>query len=168
MHYTRWRSHGDPLKTLRNIGPVTWEYLLSCSVSNEETSCIEWQNGEADGYGFIQVNGSTERAHRVSYKLNYGDFPDEFLVCHHCDNRICINPRHLFLGTVADNNADMVSKGRNTPPCGERNSHSKLTEGDVLLVRGMVGTHSKIAKRFGVTRCTISNIKARRTWRHVA
>lgn len=79
-------------------------------------TCWEW-NGKinAQGYGMLWVNGVEVRAHRVSWLLHYGD-PGALVVCHRCDNPSCVNPDHLFLGTQADNVADMWRKGRASPP----------------------------------------------------
>lgn len=165
-HYWRWWYYGSPLKTKNNKNPVTWEFLLSCSVTNKKTGCIEWQRGQKCGYGAVFVNGRQEAAHRVSYRLNIGPIPRCLFVCHRCDNRPCINPEHLFLGTAKDNNVDAANKGRTAR--GEKNSRAKLTEKDVLAIREMSGSQAQIAKTFGVSQSNIFYIKSRRSWRHIA
>lgn len=126
-----------------------------------------------NGYGIMGIEGENFLAHRLMYELCVGLLlliPEDILVLHRCDNRRCVNPAHLFLGSPADNMADMWAKGRNVigRAKGERNSHAKLTEFAVVSIRRASGTHREIAAQYGVCRVTIGDIKRRKIWRHVA
>lgn len=86
-------------------------------VINEKTDCWEWQGGTNNiGYGFIRDGDRMRTAHRVSYEVhNNTKIPKYMCVCHTCDNPLCVNPQHLWLGTRKQNYDDMVSKGRDKP-----------------------------------------------------
>jgi hypothetical protein len=128
-------------------------------------------------YGYIGVGGGKrngiKRAHRVAYELEVGPIPPGMLVCHKCDTPRCVRPDHLFLGTPADNTADMVRKGRaarDTAPKGEKSPHAKITEAVAIEIRRAFGSANAavIAKRYGVGRGTVWGIWCRRSWRHIA
>src|ERR1700690_3610599 len=116
-----------------------------------------------------------DRGHRASWVINRGKIPDGLLVCHHCDNPICTNPDHLWLGTHKQNNDDKLRKCRqanNIPPVrfGSKNLSSKLKEEQVQEIKRLLDEgHSSygIAKEFGVSKTTILRIKNGVNWSHV-
>jgi len=118
-----------------------------------------------NGYGQVHLDGRTAYAHRVVWELVNGPVPKGAFVLHTCDNRRCVNPAHLWLGTYLDNIHDMTAKLRHAH--GTRNGHAKLTVAEVKSIRRMIGTHTEIAACFGVSQPLVSMIKTGRIWRHV-
>ena len=113
FHYARWWMYGDPLTyKFRTATEKFWDRVQK----REPDQCWLWKGGSANGYGQLagKHNGEYKSflAHRFSYELHYGPIPSGKLIRHHCDNPVCVNPRHLAVGTHADNVADMVTRGR--------------------------------------------------------
>lgn len=128
--------------------------------------CWVWRGAKtSNGYGAFQMGvGNTVRSHRIAYVLSHGAFDDSLVVCHKCDNRECVRPEHLFIGTNADNSADMSRKGRTARFFGSKNGGSKLTETVAVAIYQDPRTNREIAADYGVTSSLISLIRHRKLW----
>ena len=130
------------------------------------TACIEWDKAkDKAGYGVSWLNGKWIRAHRKAYIQNKGEIPDDLVVRHTCDNKACVNPDHLILGTHQDNSTDMVSRDRQAK--GEQVGTSKLTTEIVLIIRSMSGSARQIAAFIGCSPTAVKDIKNKKYWKHV-
>lgn len=131
--------------------------------------CWVWNSTKTrNGYGKFRFGAKKMLAHRMAYEMFVGPIPDGMQVCHRCDNPACVNPEHLFLGTMEDNFQDIIVKQRRV---GEWNGNVRLTEDLVRTIRdayakGGVTTY-ELADQYGVTRPNIGYIVNRKTWRHV-
>jgi len=119
-----------------------------------------------DGYGQIRYEGMQTRAHIASYKMHKGQ-TNGLYVLHKCDQRSCVNPDHLFLGTPQDNIDDMHAKGRNKVLKGEDSTSSKLTTEQVKEIFASSKSRNELAMEYGITPAHVSNIKLRRKWKHL-
>lgn len=151
----------------------------------EKTSdCWNWTGAiQSGGYGSVRVGGRIVKAHRFAYELANGPIPPGLHVCHHCDNRRCVNAAHLFLETDKDNRDDCVKKGRHNSPSGARNWRSrnphtligignpnaKLSIDAIAEIRALWASRSEtqkaLASRFGVSLVTINRVCCKRSWR---
>ena len=128
--------------------------------------CWYWTGATFNtGYGKIGFRDKQLTTHRLSYIINNGEIINGLQVLHSCDNRLCVNPNHLFLGTIQDNMKDMVLKGRQNKAKGENHGHAKLTNSQVYEIRNFKGNQKDIAKKYGVTQQTISKIKNQITYK---
>jgi len=134
-----------------------------------KTGCWNVVSHAPDGRGYPRVkrNRQQMKVHRYSYELAYGSIPDGLFCCHHCDNKQCINPKHLFLGTNADNIQDAARKGRmvQRDQHGEANSNHRLTESDVIAIRAdKTSLRRVLGRKYGVSRQHIGLIKRGKRW----
>lgn len=125
------------------------------------SGCWEWIGAvNGAGYGHLQHRGKKLLAHRLAYEWHYGPIPKGQVVCHRCDNPICANPEHLFLGTQKDNVRDMVRKGRLSNRSGHNNGQAKLSAEQVAAIRAMPRNinMTAVGKTFGVSRNTVKRV----------
>jgi hypothetical protein len=124
---------------------------------------------DKDGYIRFNIGSKTERKryqlHRLVFRAFVGGVHSKQVVMHTCDNPSCINPKHLRVGSHDDNMRDMVEKRRHE--WGSDHYNSKLTEQQVREIRASDEQHKTLAKRYGVSRPTVTNIRARRIWSHL-
>ena len=138
-------------------------------------NCLIWQGtwmGKRNlRYGQIKVKGKSMGAHRYSWMLSHGIIPIGLHVLHHCDNSLCVNPDHLWLGTNLDNISDCVSKGRNRSGRGSQHGKAKLSESIVVKMRELYATgrysHSKMARLFGISKSQSIRTVNKIYWKHV-
>jgi hypothetical protein len=193
-HYYRWKRNGSPTPP-SDDDPQLYERLKSgeakanrkCSrlvrfwwkVDKDGpvhpvlgTQCWVWfgyKNG--GGYGMFKLDGKFELVHRYSFRLHCGGIPDGMHILHRCDNRQCVNPDHLFVGTHADNMKDRDTKRRQA--YGERNCKAILSEEQVLEIRKryVVGCEKNgahpLARELGVSPSAIYNIVSGVNWRYL-
>lgn len=142
-------------------------------------TCWEWiGNINSQGYGKLYIHDRKIAAHRIAWELKNGKIAKGSgyhgtCVLHKCDNRSCVNPDHLFLGTQEDNIQDMKAKKRcksGSQP-GEKSSSAKITNEDVIEIRekykqGNI-SQKELAKEFNLHQKTISNITLKQTWKHL-
>lgn len=151
-------------------------------------ACWPWMGyrGKKQPYGHVMLNGRIRMAHRVAFRLYRGYFPTHLKICHTCDNPPCCNPAHHFIGTQADNVADMDAKSRRRPALpensgfrrhpelvkrGESNGSSILTEKNVIAIRREFASGAiykrELARKYRVSDFAIHCVITRKTWKHL-
>ena len=135
----------------------------------EADACWQWKGSKfKNGYGRVYLSRTVAiPASRAVMMLRYGHIPSDIEVCHKCDNRICVNPAHLFLGTAKDNAIDKAGKGRCHAMPGTKNPSAKLTEAEVLAIRSSSKGHAEAARMYAVSESLVRMIRNKQVWKHV-
>ena len=132
-------------------------------VIDTASECWLWQMScDRDGYGALGWNGKKQRVHRLSYQAFIGPIPKGQIVRHTCDTPQCCNPKHLLIGTHADNSRDMAQRGRSTH--GEKNPEAKLTWEDVEAIRASTEPVRVLVDTYGVSESQIRRILKNQRW----
>ena len=143
---------------------------LFVSIKQTERGCMEWPiSRQPSGYGQMTIDAVPATSHRLAWRVFKGEIPVGMSVLHRCDNPPCCNPEHLWLGTDADNIADMHRKGRYSTANrahGARHGMTSLTEDQVMEIRASRGSEVMLAGKYGVCSSTIHNIRRGKTWKH--
>jgi hypothetical protein len=151
------------------------KFLLRLKGTDDPKGCWEWIGIRSRfGYGKTSLGSKGMGAHRVAYALFKGMPPRGLDVCHRCDNRLCCNPNHLYLGTRRQNMQDCAEKDRSGKQQGSAHHKAKLSEQDVSEIRAIYasapsryGLAKPLAERFGVHTATIQRAAQGANWDHV-
>jgi len=172
IHYQR-KINNIPMSG--NPKPSLVERIME-KVSFQSSGCWMWTGAKSGGdgserykYGYINIDGSVKRVHRVLYEITTGECLDGLALLHRCDTPLCINPAHLTPGTHQDNMDDMNHKGRAKHAVGEGN-HSKLSVEQVMEIKRMRGdgsTYTVIGERFNISSAHVSNIVKGKKWAYL-
>lgn len=174
-HWRRVRKYGTPFATVRHAmhGLSVEERFDRMHRKDGPNGCWLWTGTvDHDGYGIFTGNYDGlvyRRAHRYSWAFHAkGQVPEGMFVCHSCDTPGCVNPDHLWLGTVAENHEDMDAKGRRRAVRrGNQSARALLAEANVEKILVDARPYAEIAQEYGVAVTTITSIKNRVSWAHV-
>lgn len=184
-HRYRIEKHGDPNTSLydRDLSPKQriLKHIIKTKCPNpsslkihntKNSKCWVWSRGtDVGGYGKFKINCKQHKTHRMSYQIFVGEIPKGKFVLHKCDNPPCCNPKHLFIGSQADNVKDRDNKNRGYDRRGEKHPQSKLTEEDIREIRRLYSTgyyyQKDLGKAFGITQAIVSKIHKRQIWSHI-
>lgn len=169
-HIRVWRAIGYG----NDLAELQARFWTKVRIGSPE-ECWEWLGRKNKlGYGrmYVQLrNPRNVMAHRLAYELSTDrKIAARKLICHKCDNPSCVNPHHLFVGTHAENTADMIAKGRHPQNWYKRGSghpQVKLTDEQVLSIRSDPRRHTELAEIYGVDTTTIRAIITGKSWKHL-
>lgn len=154
---------------MKSVEERFWSKVI---MSSSTKVCWEWLAGTyTNGYGQFRFGKKKVKAHRFSYELEFGKIPNNLNVLHKCDNKLCVNPHHLFLGTHQDNMKDKVNKNRQSKAQGIKNGMAKLTENVIIEIRKKyksgLSTQRQLAKEYNISFKQIHNIVRYKRWKHL-
>lgn len=135
-----------------------------------DTHCWLWTGATDKGYGMVRVDKVLHQAHRKAWEYATGSHPGSMCVLHCCDNRLCVNPEHLHLGTRIQNNLEAKIRGRFPDRKGTAGTASKITEFDALIARALFRAGAPlqhIRKKLGLSRSATARLLKCQTWRHI-
>lgn len=167
-HYLRLQKYGSATAGQRKLG--VGARIAQRAVSDGDCLIYQTRRQTRSGHVTIFRDGRYVGVHRAAWELANGPVPEGLYVLHRCDRPRCVNVDHLFLGTIADNNADRDRKGRHVALPGSANGFAKLDEAGVAQIKArLAGGESTyaLADEFGVSQATVWSIKVGRAWKHV-
>lgn len=144
-----------------------WRHINVAETINE---CWPWVGKLwPNGYGTVMFSGHAIGSHRLAYFFVYGDIPDGLLVLHHCDNRPCCNPFHLYAGNSKQNADDCWGRGRGVQNVfhGIEHGMAKLSDEQVIEIRQSCESHSEISIQYGIGKTQVGRIKRLEQWKHL-
>lgn len=151
-----------------------WARVQARSIPEPNSGCLLWEGCfNSKGYGSIKLGARSTPiyfTHRIAYEATYGPVPEGHYVLHKCDVAACVNPLHLFSGTMAENNKDAARKGRMSRKprfAGEAHPRAKLSADDIRAIRADTRTQSAIGEQYGIRQAHVSAIKSRVIWKTV-
>jgi len=150
---------GRPFKSICPIQRFHSKYEI-----DQETGCFNWTGTISQNYGKISIGRKLISAHRFSYELHYGEIKDNLLVCHNCNNPICVNPKHLRLDNTSGN---FIDKSYAMTHWQQKLSVEQVIEIKIALKNPYRGLVTELSKKYGVKSNTISEIKNGNNWSHI-
>ena len=183
-------NHAKRVEKIRGASNEIIKARFWSKVIISRDHCWEWQGSKRRGYGRFRIGNRLRHAHHLAWQFIYGDFPTDKQILHRCDNSGCVNPEHLFIGTIKDNMQDMLTKGRGNKASGERHgskthpnslptgkdwhllhAKKKLEESQVRDIRSLYFkngfSQKQLSEKSNVAKETIGDVVNRRTWKHI-
>lgn len=143
-----------------------WKRIELNTIPEPNSGCWLWAGATTKaGYGLISVKNKRNYVHRLSYQINCHEIPENMCILHKCDTPSCCNPDHLSIGSIQDNNSDMVKKRRHC--LGEKQGKSKLLAKDVLEIRKSNKPLIELAKTYNVSIAAVCQAKSGKRWGHL-